>query len=98
MSDGRRPTWGPALLGAVVALAVLWFMAALLLGTIQHGGPGGTNPVLDYLAPFLVYLVMAVLLTVRRRTRPAGAGLLIALGVWLVIAGVLWVSGAVSLG
>jgi hypothetical protein len=38
-------------------------------------------------APIVLFLILAVLLAVRRRTRMFGTGLLIGLGVWAILGG-----------
>ena len=67
-------------LGIVAGFAVLFLV---YLAIIVLVGPSWASA----FAPVVLFLILAIVLTVRPRTRMFGAGLLIGLGVWALLGG-----------
>jgi hypothetical protein len=76
----RRGGGGFLALGIVAGFFVLF---AVYLALVFLAGPSWAAA----FAPVGVFLVIAILLTIRPRTRMFGAGLLIGLGAWALIGG-----------
>lgn len=83
------------LLGVLMLLA-LYFVAFLLTGPSPNGfrAFGGAAVWL----PLVLYLLAAVVLTLRPATSRFGAGLLIGTGVWLLIGGAMCISSLTGVG
>lgn len=88
--EERRPEWGLGLmvLGILLGTPALY---ALYFGTTRGIAPDeGYKTFLAGPAAFLpiaVYLVVAIVLAVRPRTSPLGAGLLMGLGIFTLLGG-----------
>jgi hypothetical protein len=67
-------------LGILAGFGVLFVVYLLIIFLI---GPSWASA----LAPIVVFLIVAIVLAVRRRTRMFGSGLLIGLGVWALLGG-----------
>ncbi|MFC0681894.1 hypothetical protein ACFFGH_29015 [Lysobacter korlensis] len=76
----RQGGGGFLALGIVTGFAVLF---SVYLALVFLAGPSWAAAI----APIVVFLVVAIVLTVRPRTRMFGAGLLIGLGVWALLGG-----------
>lgn len=84
----NEPRGGSLGLGAVVGAVALY--AVYVLGTIAQGPYAWSATFLAVPAPFIpliLYLAVAVVLAVRRRTALWGAGLLIGLGAFVLLGG-----------
>ncbi|KIS25755.1 hypothetical protein TV39_19910 [Arthrobacter sp. SPG23] len=96
----QQPKGGSIGLG--VLLGALALYAVYLGATIPLGGPtmwpsgflGGTAAFL----PIILYLLVSVLLALRRRTSRFGAGLLIGLGMFTLLGGGLCVGALAQMG
>ena len=87
-AQGSEPRGGSLGLGAVVGAAALY--AVYVLGTMAQGPYAWSASILAVPAPFIpiiLYLAVAIVLAVRRRTALWGAGLLIGLGAFVLLGG-----------
>ena len=76
----QRGGGGFLALGAVLGFAVLFLVYLLIVFFV---GPSWASA----FAPVVLFLVAAIVLTARPRTRMFGAGLLIGLGAWALLGG-----------
>lgn len=87
-AQDNEPRGGSLGLGAVVGAVALY--AVYVLGTMAQGPYAWSASVLAVPAPFIpiiLYLAVAIVLAVRRRTALWGAGLLIGLGAFVLLGG-----------
>ena len=76
----RRGGGGFLALGILAAYGVLFVVYLAVLYFVGPSWPSAFGPV-------ILFLVVAIVLTVRPRTRMFGTGLLIGLGVWVLLGG-----------
>ncbi|XAS65046.1 hypothetical protein ACOM2C_18365 [Pseudarthrobacter sp. So.54] len=102
-SDVPGPSQQPR--GGSVGLGLLLGAAALYLfyvGAFFLFGPGGPPPPgltgAGAFIPLGVYLLVAILLAVQRRTSLFGAGLLIGFGIWTLLGGGLCMASLAQAG
>ncbi|GAB3277209.1 hypothetical protein GCM10027449_16720 [Sinomonas notoginsengisoli] len=76
-------------IAVALGLIFLYVVGLSMLPAIGPGGPYGAPVSVEvtYWSIFIGYLVLAVVLAVRRRTSRTGAGLLMAFGIWLLVGG-----------
>lgn len=74
---------------AGLGLIFLYVVGLSMIPALGPMGPYGApaSVGITYWSIFIAYLVIAVVLAVRRRTSRTGAGLLIAFGIWLLVGG-----------
>ena len=87
-AQDHEPRGGSLGLGTVVGAAALY--AVYVLGTVARGPYVWSATFLAVPAPFIpliLYLAVAIVLAVRRRTALWGAGLLIGLGAFVLLGG-----------
>ena len=92
-AEDDEPRGGSLGLGAVFGAVALY--AVYVLGTIAQGPYAWSASFLAVPAPFIpivLYLAVAIVLAVRRRTSFWGAGLLIGLGAFVLLGGGLCIS------
>lgn len=89
-------------MGTGISLGVFALYALYLSATIPFGGPSmWPSGFLGGAAAFVpvgLYLLIAILLAIRRRTSRFGAGLLIGLGIFTLLGGGLCVGSLAGLG
>lgn len=94
-----EPAGGSMALGVVLGALVLYvvYVGSLMavgpyaLGSFGLGGLGAFIPI-------VLYLLVAILLAIRRRTSRFGAGLLIGLGIFVLLGGGLCVGALTQMG
>ncbi|GAA2199490.1 hypothetical protein [Sinomonas flava] len=95
----KRDRGGFLPIGLAVGLAFLYLMGIFYIAPRAIPRLNADAPLVDNVlmwAPLALYAVAAVVLTLVRRTSMTGAGLLIALGVWLLLGGELCISAMVA--
>lgn len=95
----NEPRGGSLGLGAVAGAAALY--AVYFFGTIARGPYAWSATFLAVPAPFIpiiLYLAVAIMLAVRRRTSFWGAGMLIGLGAFVLLGGGLCIGLLVQAG
>ncbi|WP_413248777.1 hypothetical protein [Sinomonas flava] len=98
----EKPERGGSLpIGMGIGLLFLYLLGFLYIAPQAFPRQNSAAPLMENLllwAPLVLYAVLAVVLTLVRRTSMTGAGLLIALGVWLLLGGELCISVMVAHG
>ncbi|ASN53061.1 hypothetical protein [Sinomonas sp. R1AF57] len=95
----KRDRGGFLPIGLAVGLAFLYLVGIVYIAPRAIPRQNSIAPLTENVllwAPLVLYAVVAVVLTLVRRTSMTGAGLLIALGVWLLLGGELCISAMVA--
>jgi hypothetical protein len=82
-----------------IGLPLLYLIGFLYIGPQAIPRQNSIAPLTENVllwAPLVLYAVLAVVLTLVRRTSMTGAGLLIALGVWLLLGGELCIGAMIA--
>ncbi|MDV8148708.1 hypothetical protein [Arthrobacter sp. B10-11] len=95
----QEPAGGSMALGAVLGALVLYvvYVGSLMAAGPYAWGSFGLGGLAGFI-PIVIYLLVAILLAVRRRTSRFGAGLLIGLGIFVLFGGGLCVGALTQMG